>query len=200
MNNRTMQKAKKNKVGNRRAGSRINKTDPALNLKVEYPGQPVLSTIIDSVPSTLSTTVTTGVISFVDQLGSGLIANFGTRFVSWNECRVVKVVAEVMNFSSTNPGVISMWFEDSANTGSPNLTQAEQAKALRFSASDQSKTHRLTYVPHDTLEQQWAQVSAGSQTIGNFKLYTDASYGSNVVATPYLTVLFKVTVQFRGFV
>jgi len=190
---------RKNRKG-RRKPVRKDKTDPALRLHTEYPGQPALSTVIISVPFPLSTTVTTGVISFVDQLNTGLIAKFATRFVSWNECRVTKVVAEVMCFSSTNPGVISMWFEDSASTGAPNVGQANNAKSLQFNASDQTKTHKLSYCPHDTLEQQWATVVAGSQTIGNFKLYTDITYGASAVATPYLTVLFRVTVQFRGFI
>jgi hypothetical protein len=192
---------KSQKPKNRKAGNSRQRQDPALFLRGEYPGQPVLSTVIDSEPFTYSTTVTTGLIADSQIVGTNLLNNFATRFQSWNECRVVKCEAELMMFDSTNPGVISFWYEDAGDTSVPVNTDAFNAKALRFSAADVTKTHRLRYTPHDPLEQQWSQVSAGSVAAGTWKLYTDnGNYGSSVAVKLYLSIVFKLTVQFRGFV
>jgi len=198
MNRRVNQKNKKKKIGNRKAGSRL--PDMTLALKPEFPGQPVCALKVQSGPIPLSTTVTTGLIALNAAINSGLVNAFATRFAAFNEWRIVKAKAHVMCFDSTNPGVISQWYESAQSSTTPNAVAAENAPAQRFNASAVDRTHDLSYVPHDPGEQAWTPVGTAF-TSGNYKIYTDnANYGASIAAKGYLVVNFDLTFQFRGFI
>jgi hypothetical protein len=143
--------------------------------------------------------VTTGSLAANISLDGALINALTTRFASWQEYRIVQAEAQVRCFSSTNPGLIKIWFQSNQNTATPTNTLALNARGLVFPASDVGKLHRLIYRPLDPLEQQWQVLGTGTR-IGNFKIYSDnASYGASIVATQYLVVEFLLTVEFRGF-
>jgi hypothetical protein len=168
-------------------------------LRPEYPGQPTTTLVIQATPQVLSTTVTTGVIANQTTLGAAIIPNFATRFLAFEQFRIVKVKAKVENFAVTNPGLGNSWFDSDA-AFTPNASRTENALAKRFPFSKPSG-HELSYVPHDPSEQGWSLVSNATGNIGNHYLYTDnANYGSSIVATAYALLQFELTVQFRGFV
>lgn len=174
--------------------------DPALRLIPEYRGQPVIQQVIQATGGPLSTTVTTGAIANIVTLSAANISNFASRFVTFEQFRIVKVRARVRNFSVQNPGILNMWY-DSQQSSTPTATLATNAISKKFNASSVEKEHTLVYTPHDPAEQAWSLVSAASGPIGYFKLYTDNStYGSSIVATPYCLVEFDFTIQFRNFV
>jgi hypothetical protein len=191
------QNLRKQKLSARRSPA----VDNALMLRPEYNGQPVVEHMIESYQGPLSTTVTTGQIALLTAMsGSSIISSLPTRFAGYSEYRISKVRAKVRTFGSTLPGIITQWFsEDDSST--PTATKATQAMSRSFSASSNEKEHTVTYVPHDPAQQTWTLVASGAPVVGYHKLYTDnANFGSSIVATPYLSVMYDVWVQFRGFV
>jgi len=180
---------------------RSRRTDPALLLRKEYPGQPVLATSLQGLPVSILTTTSTGLVSIVVGLSPTNISNFAARFLTWQEYRIVKVQVEVNLFSTTQPGLLNTWFESAAAPGAPILSQTQNALAKRFSASDVTHKHRFDYVPHDTAEQSWQATNSGVNPVGYYKLYTDnANYGAPIVASQLGIIEVKYFIQFRGFV
>jgi hypothetical protein len=175
--------------------------DTVLFLRPEFPGQPVCVHKVYTFVPPLLTTVTSGaIISNSTLVASTLIPNLATRFAGYSEFRIVKVIAKVRCYSTTNPGILVMWFSEDDSTA-PTATKAISSVAKEFSASANLPEHTLTYVPHDPAQQTWTLVSSGAPVIGYHKLYTDnANFGSSIVATPYCTLAFESTVQFRGFI
>jgi hypothetical protein len=153
-------------------------------------------------PSVLSTTVTTGVIASIQGINSSSINNFATRFVAFEEYRIVKAHLKVRCFSSTNPGVGNFWIDDTGSIAAPTAIEAQQRQGVeRFSFSDVNpNVFQLTYTPRSPTEQIWNPI-ATPQSIATWKIYTDnANFGSSIVVTPYILVQGYFTVQFRGVV
>lgn len=182
----------------RRTGG--NRTDNALILRREFQGQPTCTHKLFNSGGPYSTTVTTGVIATLVSLTSAnLLPNLATRFVGYDQFRIVKVKATIRMFSSSNPGLVIAYFDDT--NAAPTGNASAFASSRRMNASDVVKPIVLTYIPRDPAQQFWSTVSGGSATIGYFKTYTDAAnYGSSTVATPYYLVEYESTVQFRGFI
>jgi len=173
--------------------------DQALQLRPEYKGQPVVSHTFRQCSVSQSTTVTTGQIAYNTAISAALIPSFAARFIGYEEFRITRFKAKVMNYSSTNPGVISHWVSSDDSTA-PTLVKSQNLNVDRFNASDVTKSHNINYVPHDPSEQGWSLVSAAAGPIGYYKLYTDSALGASIVATPYLDIEFEIVVQFRGFI
>jgi len=174
--------------------------DPVLALRPEYRGQPVTQLPIQVAAGVFSTVVTSGLIDQVITLNSSLIGSFATRFAGFSEFRIIRAKARVACFSSTNPGLLSMWFSEDDNS-TPTATQATHVTAKRFAAGDVMKIHELVYTPHDPAQQTWTLVASGAPIIGYFKLYSDnANFGSSYVATQYCQVEIVFDVQFRGLI
>ncbi len=192
MSSKQRSRKQKQKKGSGRA------RDPALVLRREFPKQPITQHVIEGTPVPLTTTVTTGVVSHNTNISVLSIPQFSARFIGYESCRIVKAVATINTFGSTLPGVYRMWFDEDTS-GAPSATQALSAEARTFPISDTRKKS-LVYVPHDPSQQNFQQVSVGSQNYGFFKLYTDTTnYGSPTAATPVMLVQITYTVQFRGF-
>lgn len=181
--------------------SRVNKKqDPVLLLKPEYPGQPCVTHKIWSLPSVLTTTVTTGVVALEAQIASTLINNFSTRFGLYDQYRLIKCTARVRMFSSQNPGVLVMWVSSEANGSPPTLNMANNAMSQRKNFADIDRVLLLSFTPHNPGDQIWNDIAA-PQVIGAFQFYSDAvNFGSGITATNVALVDFELTVQFRGFV
>jgi hypothetical protein len=195
-----MQKNKKISNGRKVKSLPQQRRDPALRLLPAFPGQPIFSTTVMADPIVLSTTVTTGVIANTTTITSALITSFTTRFATWDEYRIVGVQVKTSCFSSTNPGQLNHWIDIPNTAGAaPAIADSRKNRCVRFPASDVSKSHMTTFVPHDPAIQAWSDLFTGL-TIGVYKLYTDnANYGSSVVATQYVCVDILLTIQFRGF-
>jgi hypothetical protein len=171
-----------------------------LYLRPEYKGQPVVAHKMLTYLAPLSTTVTTGVIAVTTSINPGILANFATRFAGYSEFRIVKAEAIIRCFSSVNPGTILQWFSED-DTAAPTSAKAFNVISKGFSASAVIPEHRLTYTPHDPAQQTWTLVASGAPVIGYHKIYTDnATFGSSIVATQYLSVAYELTVQLRGFI
>jgi hypothetical protein len=201
MSQMIMKKAKvrgpRQNLKNTRNGPR---PDPALELRPEYRGQPVVALKVPGIGSVLSTTVTTGVIALNSSLSSAAMNTFTTRFAAFSEYRISKVLVKVRNFATSNPGIGVMWFSED-DSSSPTLTKAVNILGKRFNFSNVDQVHTLSYVPHDPAQQTWTLVASGTPVIGYFKLYTDnTNFGSTIVATQQCNVEFDFTVQFRGFI
>jgi hypothetical protein len=172
-----------------------------LKLYREYPGQPIAEHLVQGVYGVLSTTVTSGQIALTLALAqANFLQSFSTRFAGYELFRIVQVTAKIRCFSSVNPGILVMWFDED-NSATATNALAVNAMALKFPASSVEKIHQLTYTPHDPAQQTFTTVAAGNPTIGYFKLYTDnTNYGASIVATQYLHLELDCVVQFRGFI
>jgi hypothetical protein len=204
MSNRQMTKANGLRNRGRKAGSRLQRRQPklqiqALQLMPEYKGQPVVTHVVPGTPVKVTTTVTTGAIAQQIILQSSSILNFAARFIGYTEFRIIKATAKVASFSSTNPGLLNHWFTED-DGAAPTATRAQQAQARRFPASD-IRENVISYRPLDPAQQTWSLVSSGAPVIGYYYLYTNnANYGSSIVATDYALIDMEYTVQFRGFI
>ncbi len=165
------------------------------------PGTPAMRLAVEIFVGKLTTTVTSGQISSSTAIQAALMANFGGRFVAFDEYMIEKVMFKVDCCSQNNPGLINMWCEPVASaTGAPNSTDAKQNKTVTFPAGDTSKTHVMKYNPNNAVTQAWTPVSNTTAVCGNFKIYTNnADFGSTTVATDYVVVTGTIWVAFRGF-
>ncbi len=173
--------------------------DPNLELRPSFKGQVVTSIIIPEIANAVSTTASTGVISAVISVDPvANVTNWATRFQAlYEEFRVVKAKAVINFFSSTNPGQLNFFWNETAST-SPTATAAEERTVRRIAAGSNQQRHVMTWTPHDLKDLQYSPTQT-SVTPVFFNCYTDnASYGASTVATQYFTAQILVTVQFRG--
>jgi len=173
---------------------------PMLRNIPSFPGQPMAQHIVETFNEVFSTTVTTGAIAEVTPMDpTTQITNWATRFQSlYEEYRVVKAVARVLCFSSTNPGTLMMFWDEKSATVPTNAAASERA-LVRFNAGDVTRPHKTTWVARDLLDLQYTPTGTASNPV-YWKIFTNnANNGSSIVATAYCTVDFKLTIQFRGF-
>lgn len=149
-------------------------------------------------PLKYTTTVTTGVIASSTNILYSLISSFTTRFATWDEYRVVRVLFRIRFFSSTNPGIVRFWVEDRSSSA-PTLAIAEAARGVVANASDVTREFRLDYKIMDPVYVDYTQLNA-TQSVGYFNVYTNnANYGASAAATDYCVVTPVFTIQFRGY-
>lgn len=163
-----------------------------------YPSQVVASVKCPGVPVSYSTTVTTGVIAQTYLLNASSIQSFYSRFGSlYEEYRVVRVKFVVRCYSSTNPGLFNHWI-DEKQSAAPTATEATTKSYNTFNASSPSP-HMLVWTAEDPLDLQYTDI-ASFVTVATYKIYTDnTSFGSSIVATPYVSVTPTFYLQFRGY-
>lgn len=194
--------ATKNNQKSRRRTNKPSKRDPNLNLHPAFPGQYVTTMKLPTSTAVLSTTVTTGALaSAISVDPTAALANWATRFGAvFKEYRVIKAVLKMKMFSSTLPGQMNAWVDETL-TGNPTSAQAQEYQGVTtFPAGANEMTHIVKWVPHSPTELAYVPVATGS-TNATFKIYTDnASFGSSIVATQYMTYQQIITIQFRGII
>lgn len=185
---------------NAKAGKRPAKIDRGLAaLRPAFPGQVVKQFTCEGTPVLLTTTVTTGVIAQQYVVQAGQITNFATRFGAlFEEYRIVHCKIKLKNFSSTNPGLFTHWF-DEKDANAPTAAEALQKSKFQFSCASPSP-HTMNWTARDPLDLQYISIGTTNTTVVSYKIYTDtATYGSSAVATPYAQITSEFTVQFRGY-
>jgi hypothetical protein len=189
-----------NRGGTRKSSQngRNGNADPALRIRPSYPGQPTLEIWIPGTPEVLSTTVTTGVIAETTTLSNALIPSFSAKWgTTWTDHRITKFRVKLTNFSSTNPGLLSHWFDEEVSTA-PTAALAISAKAKRFGAS-LIGTKTIEFVVRDPSQLNYSLLTVVTN-YGYYKLFTNnADFGSSIVATQYCLKEVEALVQFRGF-
>ncbi len=165
-----------------------------------YPGQPVWAGKIQSLPTTLTTTVTTGVVSTSIGIDADLIQDFSTRFNStWKEYRCVKAVSEVRMFSSVNPGVLKFWFDETSATA-PTSSVALHATGREVNFSEVDTIHFITWRPSDPKDLDYNSTAVTNLNPVYLKLYSDSAFfGAPTAVTSVASVRTTFTLQFRGF-
>jgi len=163
-----------------------------------YPRQVVWDVWLPGLPVKETTTVTTGVIASTYRVYSSTIASFATRFGStFVEYRIVKAVATLRLFSSTNPGVIQCWFDEQSNA-TPTSAEAKERYISSVSASAIDTRPKWTWTAGDPQDLAYQPIGTVFNPV-TFKFYTDNSnFGSSVVATDYFEVEMGLRFQFRG--
>jgi hypothetical protein len=149
----------------------------------------------------ITTTVTTGVISQAYAVQAAMIANFGARFVLFDEYLIQKFKLRIDTSSSNLAGILNIWFEPNvASTSAPSAADAKNNKTLTFAAGSNERTHSLTFNPKNVVTQIWNPISSTTTPIGYLKVYTNATdFAASVVATDYAVLTGVMTVYFRGF-
>jgi hypothetical protein len=169
-----------------------------LSLIKTYPNQVVWETWLPALPRKLTTTVTSGVIANAYLVQASAINDFATRFgATFVEYRIIRAKFALRFFSSTNPGIISIWFDEQSNAA-PTLLEAEERAIDTLSASSIDTRPVFRWTCADPLDLQYASTAGGRVPV-TFKVYTNnANFGSSVVATDYCEVVPHLQFQFRG--
>jgi len=149
-------------------------------------------------PVKLTTTVTSGVIAENLLLNKAAVESFIARFgTTFDEYRIVQTVVKMRMFSSTNPGVLQVWYDEKSQSA-PTLVEANERYILAENASAIDKRPSLKWTASDPLDLQYTAI-ATSVTPVTFKVYTDnANFGSSAVATDYCELEGSLRFQFRG--
>lgn len=168
---------------------------------VYTPGNSVTRMKIEVFIGKITTTVTTGVISQAYAVQASMIANFGARFVLFDEYMLEKFQLKIDTSSSNLAGILNIWFEPNiASTSAPGAADAKNNKTLTFPAGANERTHRLSFNPRNSVTQAWTPISTTTAPIGYLKVYTNATdFAASVVATDYAVLTGIMTVAFRGF-
>jgi hypothetical protein len=189
MNTKRNNKKRKNRGGN----------SPIYRNIASYPGQPLATHTVRSYTNVLTTTVTSGQIAVVYQLGPSFVTNWATRFASlYEEFRLMRVNALIQMFSSQNPGVLLLYWDEKTTTV-PNNAAASERVTRRIAAADISKTHRMSWKAKDTVDLAYTATSGSDVPVCLMVFTNNANNGSSIVATPYASISFELVFQFRGF-
>lgn len=183
----------------RRKASKPSNRDPNLNLHPAFPGQYVTTMKLPGLTTVASTTVTTGALAVNQNVNPNLFLNNAAALSAvFKEYRVIKSVLKIKTFSSTLPGQMNAWVDETLTTA-PTAAQAQQYQGVTtFPAGANEFTHIVKWVPHSPTELAYVPTGSSS-TNATFKIYTDnANFGSSVVATQYISYQQMFTIQFRG--
>lgn len=178
--------------------SKTNERRLEIALIPSYPKQKCWDVWLPSLPVKSTTIVTSGVIALSYSLSNTNLQSFNTRFAStFDEYRIVQARMRIRFFSSTNPGVLQVWFDEKV-AAAPSLAQAQERYIASLSCASVDKNYQTTWTSADPLDLQYVQVGV-TATPAYFKMYTDnANFGSSIVATDYFEVEGEFRVQFRG--
>lgn len=176
-----------------------NRPDPNLELHPSFPGQAVLSCVVDADPTIYTTTITTGVISAAQTINAANITNFSTRFATWQEYRIVKVYVEWTCLAQTTTGVFVGWVDEAGSSAPSGNSSLAAGGRVEAPLGDVFNKHRKEWTVHDIGDLEYTAVGSTS-TIGYIKTYTsNALYGAPTVATTAILMRPKYVIQFRGF-
>jgi len=169
-----------------------------ISLVKSYPRQVTWQVWLPITPVKLTTTVTSGIISSTLFVSKNSIASFATRFGStFVEYRMVKAKITGRMFSSNNPGVLQMWYDEKVASG-PTSAEATERYIISCNASAVDKRPSLKWTASDPLDLQYVAIGTAI-TLCTFKTYTDAAtFGASVVATDYAELEGAICFQFRG--
>jgi len=186
--------------GERNLRKQIKNEEKQLELALirSYPKQVVWEVWLPGTPTKGTTIVTTGVIAFGQSVSRNQVTSFTSRFAStFVEYRIVRAKFRVRMFSSTNPGVLQMFFDEKITTN-PTLAEANERATKVVNASNVGSQVTMDWVCADPLDLQYQVITAVTQP-STFKIYTDnANFGSSIVATDYFEVEPIFQFQFRG--
>jgi hypothetical protein len=164
-----------------------------------YAGQPTVRLVLPGVLTTVSTTVTTGVIANVDTISIADISGFTTRFGStFDEYRILGATFKIRP-TGVNPGITRFWF-DEKSSATPTVDDSYERVGLTLSnnSSDSRASTSMTWKARDLLDLQYTPIGTAS-TPAYFKIYTDnASYASPATVLPLWFRQVDLLVEFRG--
>jgi len=197
-NNNDRRRTKKNVRPKKNNTLKRREKDLELALIRSYPKQACWDVWLPCNCAKNATTVTTGLIAIAYNVNIGNVIGFATRFGStFVEYRIVRARINIQMFSSTNPGVLRVWWDEKSNA-TPTEVEAEERATGSLSCSATDKVLTSKWVCADPLDLQY-QAIATTFTPVTFKFYTDnANFGSSIVATDYLEISGEFQFQFRG--
>lgn len=167
-----------------------------------FPGQYVTSMKLPSTSTVVTTTVTTGALAVTAPIDpTTALGTWAARFqATFKEYRVIKAVLKMKTFSSTLPGQINAWVDETLVTA-PTAAQAQEYQGVTtFPAGANEMTHIVKWTPHSPTELAYLPCATASGN-ATFKIYSDnGNFGSSIVATQYMTYQMLMTIQFRGII
>jgi hypothetical protein len=162
------------------------------------PGVPSITMTLPELVGTfdIASSTCAGVVG----LTAGLLTNFATRFVGFDEYRILRFVFQI---TPTCPsGGTAAAYVDPAGSGVPTATTAQTNVATFFNLNSAacSKPYILRYEPRDPALNIFQPITTTTFNYGYFKIYTDAANfaNQNVTATRAFQVRAIITIQFRG--
>jgi hypothetical protein len=163
-----------------------------------YLGQQYEVVVLPGTTGTLTTTVTSGVISYVETPSLSRVTGSSRFTAAWDEYRIIHVSYELYPLT-VSTGVICAWF-DEKSSASPTTLEAQERNTAKFLCTNaHGKVHHMVWEPRDLLDLEYVSSSNTSTTSVYFKVYTEASgWGATAVATPIWVVKPTLTVEFRG--
>jgi hypothetical protein len=193
-------KSRKPQGNTTKVGGKGSKSEKKLEITLirSYPRQICWDVWLPVSPSKLTTTVTSGLINHAYGISSAFVASFATRFGStFVEYRMVMARIKLRFFSSTNPGVVQVWYDEKV-ASAPTLAEAQERYILSENASAIDRRPQLMWTAADPLDLQYSAIGTAYSPV-TFKVYTDnANFGSSIVATDYVEVEGEIRFQFRG--
>jgi hypothetical protein len=163
-----------------------------------YLGQQHEVVTLPGTPSTVTTTVTTGVHAVVYSANFSNIAGF-TRFSNaWDEYRIIQVDFELCP-STVSTGSTAFWYDEKSNAV-PTSLESQEKNVTRFcNTNASSKIRRMRWQPRDLLDLEFLSTSSLASNNVFFKAYTSAAlWGAPIVATDIWVIRPIITVELRG--
>jgi len=172
----------------------------SLDTRLAYtPGIPVVTMSMPEIVAVLD--IATGGLASATNLTAGLLTNFATRFVTFDEYRILKFKFELL--PTCPAGGMFVAYVDPLNSSVPTSTTAQTNTALSGNLNSASirKPYTLIYMPRDTAMQAYQQISTTTFSYGYLKVFTDVNNFANQNTTfaKAIQVRAIITVQFRGF-
>lgn len=149
--------------------------------------------------TTLTTTVTTGVISFSYPIDLSGVTGLSRYTNAWDECRIIRAEFEIFPVGIAS-GITVFFFDEQTSTN-PTANEAQERDTFKFQNTNSFKNiHRLTWVPRDLGDLNFIPtVGSLAVPLAYFKAYTNnASFVSPAVVTNLWIVKPTFIVEWRG--
>ncbi len=164
-----------------------------------FSGQQRVKMTIAGGPDLLSTTVTTGVVSYALPLDPTNVQGWAERFGDTFDEYRVRAVRIFVSPVSQSTGVSKVFFDEKSSTAPAAIDSYERNHhTLINNSSAPRATGTFVYVPRDLLDQEFSATTA-SKAVAYFKLYTNtAQWAAPATVTVLWSITWEYDLEFRG--
>jgi hypothetical protein len=182
-----------------KTNQRRRRDDGVTPMPAAVPGEVAATLKIETWVGMYQTTVTTGVVAQSLAVQGGAVDNFASRFASFDEYRIRKVRYVATPVSSSNNGILNMWFE-TQSSATPTSSNAKDNYTKIIPLSDVNRTHSMNFNPRDPVSQGWLPITSVSTPCGYCKIYTDnTNFNSPITVLNVIIITATYWIEFRGF-
>jgi len=152
---------------------------------------------VQGTTTTLTTTVSTGVVAFVYSIDLAGVTGLTRYTNAWDEYRMLRCDFDIYPVVAST-GICNFWYDEKSGA-TPTANEAQERDVNRVLITNSFKNnHTYQWVPRDITDILYTP-SSSTTTVAYFKAFTNnTSWASTVVATAIFVVKPRFVIEWRG--